>query len=67
MPSSLLQALPISCTATLTEVIGELAGDGGVAVDLDTGHVTVTSAAEPDDAAIAEVVDEAGYELTGRV
>ncbi|GAB2847962.1 heavy-metal-associated domain-containing protein [Streptomyces deserti] len=55
------------CKATLTKVIGELDGVTGVEVDLDTGRVTVTSAAEPDDALIAEVVDEAGYELTGRV
>ncbi|WP_435851146.1 heavy-metal-associated domain-containing protein [Streptomyces tibetensis] len=54
-------------TAPLTSFSGERAGARGVEVDLDTGHVTVTSAAEPDDAAIAEVVDEAGYELTGRV
>ncbi|MEV0239812.1 cation transporter [Streptomyces sp. NPDC050674] len=54
------------CTATLTKVIGELDGVSGVEVDLDTGHVTVTGTAEPDDALIAEVVDEAGYELTGR-
>ncbi|MEU1002582.1 heavy metal-associated domain-containing protein [Streptomyces tibetensis] len=51
----------------MTSFSGERAGARGVEVDLDTGHVTVTSAAEPDDAAIAEVVDEAGYELTGRV
>ncbi|GAA2233651.1 MULTISPECIES: heavy-metal-associated domain-containing protein [Streptomyces] len=55
------------CKATLTKVIGELDGVSGVEVDLDTGRVTVTTAAEPDDAAVAEVVDEAGYELTGRV
>ncbi|MEU0248041.1 cation transporter [Streptomyces sp. NPDC006235] len=55
------------CKATLTEAIGELDGVRGVEVDLDRGHVTVTSAAEPDDAMIAEAVDEAGYELTGRV
>jgi copper chaperone CopZ len=55
------------CKATLTKVIGELTGVIGVEVDLGSGHVTVTSAAEPDDAVIAEVVDEAGYELTGRV
>lgn len=54
------------CKATLTKVIGELDGVTGVEVDLETGLVTVTSATEPDDAAIAEVVDEAGYELTGR-
>ncbi|CAL9354004.1 hypothetical protein SUDANB58_00522 [Streptomyces sp. enrichment culture] len=55
------------CKATLTRVIGELGGVTGVEVDVDAGRVTVTSAAEPDDALIAKVVDEAGYELTGRV
>ncbi|MDQ0746522.1 copper chaperone [Streptomyces africanus] len=55
------------CKATLTKAIGELDGVSAVEVDLDAGHVTVTSAAEPDDALIAETVDEAGYELTGRV
>jgi copper chaperone len=54
------------CKATLTKVIGDVDGVTGVDVDLDTGRVTVTSAAEPDDAVIAEVVDEAGYQLTGR-
>ncbi|CAL9671559.1 Copper chaperone CopZ [Streptomyces sp. enrichment culture] len=55
------------CKATLTRVIGEVDGVSGVEVDLDSGHVTVTGSAEPDDAAVAEAVDEAGYELTGRV
>ncbi|MFB6550517.1 heavy-metal-associated domain-containing protein [Streptomyces sp. NPDC056405] len=55
------------CKATLTRVIGELDGVTGVDVELDTGRVTVTGTAEPDDVALAEVVDEAGYELTGRV
>ncbi|MBR8640094.1 heavy-metal-associated domain-containing protein [Streptomyces tuirus] len=55
------------CETTLTRAIGELDGVSGVEVDLDTGQVTVTSAAEPDDAVIAATVDEAGYELTGRV
>ncbi|WP_217169451.1 heavy-metal-associated domain-containing protein [Streptomyces sp. AC512_CC834] len=55
------------CAATLTRVIGELDGVTGVDVELATGRVTVSATAEPDDAAIAEVVDEAGYELTGRV
>lgn len=54
------------CKATLGKVIGELDGVTEVGVDLATGQVTVTSATEPDDALIAEVVDEAGYELTGR-
>ncbi|MGW0613652.1 heavy-metal-associated domain-containing protein [Streptomyces sp. NPDC002788] len=55
------------CKATLTKVIGELDGVGQVDVDLGTGRVTVTTAGEPDDLVIAEAVDEAGYELTGRV
>ncbi|WP_217250104.1 heavy-metal-associated domain-containing protein [Streptomyces sp. AC602_WCS936] len=55
------------CKATLTRVIGELDGVTGVDVQVDTGRVTVTATGRPDDAAIAEVVDEAGYELTGRV
>lgn len=55
------------CKATLTQVIGELDGVTGVDVDLDTGRVTVVGVAEPDDKLIAEVVDDAGYELTGRV
>jgi copper ion binding protein len=55
------------CKATLTKAIGELDGVSGVEVDLQAGNVTVTSAGEPDDALIAETVDEAGYELTGRV
>ncbi|MGW1391264.1 heavy-metal-associated domain-containing protein [Streptomyces nigra] len=54
------------CQATLTEAIGGLDGVTGVDVDLATGLVTVTSAAEPDDARVAAVVDDAGYELTGR-
>lgn len=55
------------CKATLTKVIGDLDGVTGVEVDLAAGQVTVTGTAEPDDAVIADVVDEAGYELTGRV
>ncbi|MFJ8635664.1 heavy-metal-associated domain-containing protein [Streptomyces sp. NPDC093568] len=54
------------CKATLTQAIGELEGVTKVDVDLATGQVTVTSATTPDDARIAEVVDDAGYELTGR-
>ncbi|MER5213885.1 cation transporter [Streptomyces sp. NPDC002838] len=54
------------CKATLSKAIGELDGVTKVDVDLDTGLVTVVSAAEPNDSAIAEVVDDAGYELTGR-
>ncbi|MFJ8532018.1 heavy-metal-associated domain-containing protein [Streptomyces sp. NPDC093591] len=54
------------CKATLTKAIGGLDGVTGVDVDIASGHVTVISATEPDDAVIADVVDDAGYELTGR-
>ncbi len=54
------------CKATLTKEIGALAGVMTVDVDLSTGRVAVASSGEPDDALLAKVVDEAGYELTGR-
>ncbi|MCZ2525343.1 heavy-metal-associated domain-containing protein [Streptomyces sp. NPDC059506] len=54
------------CKSTLTEAIGGLDGVLAVDVELSTGRVTVTTAGEPDDARIAAVVDDAGYELTGR-
>ncbi|MFE0803330.1 heavy-metal-associated domain-containing protein [Streptomyces sp. NPDC058812] len=54
------------CKATLTKEIGALDGVLAVEVDLEAGQVTVTTADEPDDALLAKVVDDAGYELTGR-
>nr|WP_245235198.1 heavy-metal-associated domain-containing protein [Streptomyces violaceorubidus] len=54
------------CEATLTREIGALDGVLAVDVDLETGRVAVTTADRPDDALLAEVVDDAGYELTGR-
>ncbi|MFH8804643.1 heavy-metal-associated domain-containing protein [Streptomyces sp. NPDC017936] len=54
------------CKATLTQEIGALDGVLAVDVDLETGQVAVTSSGEPDDALLAKVVDDAGYELTGR-
>lgn len=54
------------CKTTLTREIGALTGVLSVEVDLEAGQVTVTTAAEPDDALLAKVIDEAGYELTGR-
>ncbi|WP_030264944.1 heavy-metal-associated domain-containing protein [Streptomyces violens] len=54
------------CKATLTKAIGEVDGVLSVEVDVEAGTASVVSAAELDDAKIAEVVDEAGYELTGR-
>ncbi|MGW0813237.1 heavy-metal-associated domain-containing protein [Streptomyces viridiviolaceus] len=54
------------CKATLTKEIGALDGVLAVDVDLEAGQVAVTTADEPDDALLAKVVDEAGYEFTGR-
>ncbi|MFI1421084.1 heavy-metal-associated domain-containing protein [Streptomyces sp. NPDC020731] len=54
------------CKATLTKEIGALEGVLAVDVDLEAGQVSVTTKDEPDDALLAKVVDDAGYELTGR-
>jgi copper chaperone len=51
------------CVASVTEEISELPGVQGVAVDLPTGAVTVTSEQPLDDAAVRGAVEEAGYEL----
>lgn len=56
------------CVSAVTEEIGKLEGVIAVEVDLvagGTSRVTVTSAAPRPDAAIAEAVDEAGYDLVG--
>ncbi|MEV8546839.1 cation transporter [Streptomyces sp. NPDC051572] len=53
------------CKDTLTKTIGALDGVSRVDVDLEAGQVTVISAAKPDDKAIADVVNDAGYEVTG--
>lgn len=54
------------CRTALTGAIGALDGVLGVDVDLDAGRVTVRTSGEPDEAAVARAVDDAGYELTGR-
>ncbi|MFE4367898.1 heavy-metal-associated domain-containing protein [Streptomyces sp. NPDC056835] len=54
------------CKSTLTKAIGDLDGVLSVDVDVPAGRVSVTTGGEPDDAEIAKVVDEAGYEVTGR-
>ena len=53
------------CVASVTEELTELEGVSDVAVDLATGAVTVTSAAELDRALVAGAVREAGYDLAG--
>ncbi|MGU3436201.1 heavy-metal-associated domain-containing protein [Actinomycetes bacterium M1A6_2h] len=52
------------CVAAVTEEIGTIAGVTSVDVDLASGHVAVTSTDPIATEALAEAVDEAGYELS---
>ncbi|MCP3817852.1 cation transporter [Streptomyces sp. A3M-1-3] len=54
------------CKSAITKAVGDLADVLSVDVDVDAGQVAVTTAGDPDDALITKVVDDAGYELTGR-
>lgn len=51
------------CAMSVREEIEEISGVTGVAVDVDSGRVEITSTADLDDAAIAAAVTEAGYQL----
>ena len=53
------------CVASVTEEISEIEGVTGVAVDLPTGAVTVTSTQPLEGAAVRAAVEEAGYQLVG--
>lgn len=58
------------CQGVVTKAVGGLDEVSAVEVEIGTGLVTVTTAAEPDealDALIAKTVDEAGYDFAGRV
>jgi copper chaperone CopZ len=50
------------CTRAVTEEVSAIAGVSEVAVELDSGRLTVTGAGVERDA-VAEAVDEAGYRL----
>jgi copper chaperone len=51
------------CIAAVRSEVSRLADVTGVDVDLATGRVTVMSDAPIDHAALAEAIDEAGYEV----
>lgn len=51
------------CVRAVSGELGKLAGVTDVAVDLDTGQVTVTSHSPLDPTAVRAAIDEAGYEL----
>ncbi|MCX4666210.1 heavy-metal-associated domain-containing protein [Streptomyces sp. NBC_01381] len=56
------------CRGVVSDVLGALDTVTGVHIPADgTGHVSVTTTAEPDDARIAETVEDAGYDYVGRV
>ncbi|KEI43814.1 heavy-metal-associated domain-containing protein [Saccharopolyspora rectivirgula] len=51
------------CVRAVTEEISQITGVTDVAVDLDTGTVTVTSSEPISDSDVKAAVEEAGYEL----
>ncbi|MFC6286978.1 heavy-metal-associated domain-containing protein [Nocardioides sp. GCM10027113] len=51
------------CVASVTEEVQEIDGVQDVAVELETGTLTVTSAQPLDDSAVQAAVEEAGYAL----
>lgn len=51
------------CVNSVKSEVGSIAGVTAVEVDLEGGLVTVTSDTEIDDAAFAEAIDEAGFEV----
>ncbi|CAD55201.1 putative regulator [Streptomyces coelicolor A3(2)] len=55
------------CEGAVSGEISEIAGVASVQAVASTGEVTVVSGAPLDDAAVRAAVDEAGFELVGRV
>lgn len=53
------------CVNAVTEEVSKVPGVERVAVDLEAGKVTVTTAGAVDDAAVRAAVDEAGYTVKG--
>jgi copper ion binding protein len=53
------------CVNAVTDEVGQIGGVQNVAVDLDSGLVTVTSEQPVAEDDIREAVVEAGYELVG--
>ena len=51
------------CVSSVSNELNKLPGVNDVAVDLDTGKVTVTSAHPLDTDTVRSAVDEAGFEL----
>jgi copper chaperone len=52
------------CVSSVTEEVSELPGVTDVQVELESGRLTVTSAASLDTDAVRCAVESAGYQLT---
>lgn len=52
------------CASSVSEEVGAIDGVTGVAVDVPTGRVTVTSETEIGAEPVRAAVEEAGYQLT---
>ncbi|MFJ2189085.1 heavy-metal-associated domain-containing protein [Kitasatospora sp. NPDC087861] len=55
------------CVTSVTAELKKIDGVTDVAVDLATGTVTVDSTLPLADSAVAAAIDEAGYDLVGRL
>ncbi|MEV8086401.1 heavy-metal-associated domain-containing protein [Streptomyces nigra] len=55
------------CEGAVSGEISELPGVSSVKAVASTGEVTVVSALPLEEAAVREAVDEAGFELVGRI
>ncbi|WP_316520021.1 heavy-metal-associated domain-containing protein [Kitasatospora brasiliensis] len=55
------------CVSSVTTELKKLDGVNDVAVDLATGQVTVGSTQALADSDVAAAIDEAGYDLIGRI
>ena len=53
------------CVSAVTEEVSQVPGVTAVAVDLDSGGLTVTSEAPVEESAVRAAVEEAGYEVAG--
>jgi copper chaperone len=52
------------CVSSVTEEVSELPGVDDVAVDLESGRLTVSSTAPLSDEQVRAAVEEAGYSVT---
>ena len=53
------------CARAVRAEVGRLAGVADVDVDVAAGRVRITAEPLPDDAALREAIEEAGYEFAG--